>query len=121
MVEMNFIKYKNKNIPVTFNYGTIKRIKAKYNIDLTNQDELQSWVSTLENQEQLFYEMIISGFKSDGKECTIQESEMEDILSEPNNFADFILCFQNDALAFITPSTNKTVSKSEEIKKKLKR
>jgi hypothetical protein len=45
---------------------------------------------------------------------------MVDVLSESNVYADFLKIYQQDAIAFITPSSSKPETKSEQIKKKLK-
>lgn len=117
---MNTIKYKNQSLPCKFNYRVIKTIKNEYGIDLTDQNQLQSWISDTDNQEILFFNMLLSGHKEAGKELNITLADMVDILSEDHSYADFLNVYQKDAIAFITPSNSKSETKSEEIKKKLK-
>lgn len=118
---MNTIKYKNQSLPCKFNYRVIKTIKNEYGIDLTNQEQLQSWISDTDNQEILFFNMLKAGHKEAGKELNITLPDMVDILSEDHSYADFLNVYQKDAIAFITPSSAKKEEKhSDIVKKKLK-
>lgn len=102
---MNYIKYNGEKIPATFNYRTIKNIKDQYGIDLTSaSDEMQSWISDISNQENLFFEMIQSGYKSEKKSNPYTLKDMVDILSEEHTYADFLNIYKVCGIQFITPS-----------------
>lgn len=110
--KMNYIKYKNQDLPVKFSYRVLKEIKGKYNVDLTvSNEELQNWISDTSNQEILFFLMLKEGHRQANVELLYKQEDIEDIFCEQNAYADFLLAYQKDAIEFITPSKKDSVEK----------
>jgi len=98
---MNYIKYNNQELPIAVDFAVIKNTSAKLKINL---QEFEQAINDMEKTEVIAFEALKRGHKLDGKEFRITESDVEDILSQESNYADFLNIFSQSVLKMFTPS-----------------
>jgi hypothetical protein len=111
---MNYISYKDAELPVIVNYSALKQFQNKTKKSLSEVEEV---INDLELFEQLFYYALQAGHKMEGRICNITKDMCEDILSFDDNYSQFITIFSNDVLKLFKPKQTTSNEVVEEVKK----
>ncbi|HYG03017.1 MAG TPA: hypothetical protein VD927_11275 [Chryseosolibacter sp.] len=90
---MNYIKYKEQELPCTIDFAVIKNVCAKGKLKLS---DFESVLNDPTQIEVLFIEALKRGFKLEGKVFDISAEQAEDILA--GSFADFLKIVSEDVL-----------------------
>jgi len=110
---MNYLKYKEKELPIKIDFGTIKNTSAKLNLKLS---QFELVLDNLDYTSVLFFESLKRGFKLEGKVFDISEAEAEEILAE--NYADFLMIVSQEVLKVFTPKSKQQTETTIEEKKR---
>lgn len=111
---MNYITYKDQELPVIVNYSALKQFQNKTKKSL---DDIEDVINDLELFEQLFYYSLLAGSKLEGEICKITKDMCEDVLSFDDNYSEFIRIFSNDVLKLFKPKQTPDKQEVEEVKK----
>lgn len=98
---MNYLKYNNQELPLAIDFAVIKNVSAKLDISL---QEFDSAINDMAKTEVIAYEAFKRGHKLENIPFNIKETDIEDILSEGSNYADFLRIFSESVLKMFTPS-----------------
>jgi len=96
---MNYIKYKDQELPIAIDFAVIKTICNKLNMKLS---DIENLIDSPASTEKLTFEALKRGAKLEGTEFSIKENEVEDILSE--TYGDFLQVFNKSVVQMFKPS-----------------
>ncbi|SKC53478.1 hypothetical protein [Ohtaekwangia koreensis] len=98
---MHYIKFKEQELPIAIDFAVIKNTSAKLKITL---QEFETAINDMEKTEVIAFEALKRGHKLENIPFNIKETDVEDILSEEQNYANFLHIFTQSVLKMFTPS-----------------
>lgn len=98
---MHYIRFNEQELPVAIDFAVIKNTSAKLKLTL---QEFEAAINDMEKTEVIAYESLKRGHKLENIPFNIKETDIEDILSQESNYADFLRIFSESVLKMFTPS-----------------
>jgi hypothetical protein len=98
---MQYLKFNNQELPVVIDFSVIKNTSSKLKLSL---QEFESAISDMEKTEVIAFEAFRRGHKLENIPFNLKETDVEDILSYEQNYADFLHIFSQSVLKMFTPS-----------------